>query len=34
MNYGEYNIEDLPDYDGSSIDGIRIAFHKKIAMKR
>ncbi|HAQ2201214.1 TPA: 3-hydroxy-3-methylglutaryl-CoA lyase, partial [Enterococcus faecium] len=29
MNYGEYNIEDLPDYDGSSIDGIRIAFHKK-----
>lgn len=29
MNYGEYNIEDLPPYDGSSIDGIRIAFHKK-----
>lgn len=29
MNYGEYNIEDLPDYDGTSIDGIRIAFHKK-----
>ena len=29
MNYGEYNIEDLPDYDGTSIDGIRVAFHKK-----
>lgn len=29
MNYGEYAIEDLPDYDGSSIDGIRVAFHKK-----
>ena len=29
MNYGEYRIEDLPPYDGSSIDGIRIAFHKK-----
>lgn len=29
MNYGEYNIEDLPAYDGTSIDGIRVAFHKK-----
>lgn len=29
MNYGEYRIEDLPEYDGSSIDGIRVAFHKK-----
>ena len=29
MNYGEYNIDDLPNYDGSSIDGIRVAFHKK-----
>ncbi len=29
MNYGEYNIDDLPSYDGSSIDGIRVAFHKK-----
>ncbi len=29
MNYGEYNIDDLPDYDGTSIDGIRVAFHKK-----
>lgn len=29
MNFGEYNAEELPDYDGSSIDGIRVAFHKK-----
>ena len=29
MNYGEYNIEDLPPYNGDSIDGIRVAFHKK-----
>lgn len=29
MNYGEYRLEDIPPYDGSSIDGIRIAFHKK-----
>ena len=29
INYGEYNIEDLRDYDGTSIDGIRVAFHKK-----
>ena len=29
MNYGEYNIDDLPIYDGSSIDGIRVAYHKK-----
>lgn len=29
MNYGEYSIEDLPVHDGSSIDGIRVAFHKK-----
>lgn len=29
MNYGEYNLEDIPDYDGTSIDGIRVAFHKK-----
>ena len=28
MNYGEYKIEDLPLFDGSSIDGIRVAFHK------
>ena len=29
MNYGEYNLADLPEYDGTSIDGIRVAFHKK-----
>ncbi len=29
MNYGEYSIDDLPPYDGSSIDGIRVAYHKK-----
>lgn len=29
MNYGEYDINDLPNCEGSSIDGIRLAFHKK-----
>lgn len=29
MNYGEYSVDDLPDYDGTSIDGIRVAYHKK-----
>ena len=29
MNFGEYDVEKLPYYDGSSIDGIRVAFHKK-----
>ena len=29
VNYGEYNIDQLPPYDGSSINGIRVAFHKK-----
>lgn len=29
MNYGEYSIKDIPPYDGTSIDGIRVAFHKK-----
>ena len=29
MNYGEYNIDDIPPYDGSSVDGFRVAFHKK-----
>jgi len=29
MNFGEYDVDDLPEYDGSSIDGIRVAFHKK-----
>lgn len=29
VNYGEYNLEDIPEYDGTSIDGLRVAFHKK-----
>lgn len=29
MNYGEYELDDIPVYDGSSLDGIRVAFHKK-----
>ena len=29
MNYGEYNMNNLPVCDGNSIDGIRVAFHKK-----
>ncbi len=29
MNFGEYRIDDLPNYNSKSIDGIRIAFHKK-----
>lgn len=31
INYGEYNVDSLPSYDGSAIDGIRVAFHKKDA---
>ncbi len=31
MNYGEYDIGQLQDFDGASIDGIRVAFHKKNA---
>lgn len=29
INYGEYNIADIPAYDGSSVEGIRVTFHKK-----
>ena len=29
INYGEFDIEKLPEYDGSSVEGIRVAFHKK-----
>lgn len=29
VNYGEYSAINLPRYDGKSIDGIRVAFHKK-----
>ena len=28
-NYGDLDITTLPPYNGSSIDGIRVAFHKK-----
>ncbi len=28
INYGEYNADDIPPYDGTSVDGLRIAFHK------
>lgn len=29
INYGEYSLENIPDYTGDSVDGIRVAFHKK-----
>lgn len=29
MNYGDYEIEQLPDYSGGAVQGIRVAFHKK-----
>ena len=29
MNYGEYNVADLPIKKENAIDGIRVAFHKK-----
>lgn len=29
INCGEYDLDNIPEYDGSSIDGIRVAFHKK-----
>jgi 4-hydroxy 2-oxovalerate aldolase len=29
MNYGEYDCGDLPEFDGTTLDGIRVAFHKK-----
>jgi len=28
-NFGEYRAEDLPECDGTSVDGLRVAFHKK-----
>lgn len=31
INYGEYNSKDIPDFDGSSVDGIRVVFHKQDA---
>lgn len=29
INFGEFELSDIPDYDGSGIDGIRVCFHKK-----
>lgn len=29
INYGEYSIEELPNYTSDSVDGFRVAFHKK-----
>ncbi len=29
INYGEYDIDDLPKYHGGCVKGIRLAFHKK-----
>lgn len=29
INYGEYNIDEIADYNGKSINALRIAFHKK-----
>ena len=29
INYGEFEAEEIPDCDGSSVDGLRVAFHKK-----
>ena len=28
-DYGKYRPEDLPENDGTSVDGLRVAFHKK-----
>ena len=29
INYGEFNIEDIPEHQNDYINGIRVAFHKK-----
>ena len=29
VNYGSFSADNLPDYDGKGLDGIRVAFHKK-----
>lgn len=29
INYGEFPIEAIPAYDGNSVEGVRVAFHKK-----
>ena len=28
INYGEYNVDDLPDANNSRLDAIRVAFHR------
>lgn len=28
-DYGKYDPDDIPEYDGSSVDGLRVAFYKK-----
>ena len=33
MNYGEYNVERLPNKSTTILDGIRVAFHKKDRFK-
>lgn len=29
INYGEFDINDIPNCDGNSVEGIRVTFHKK-----
>ena len=29
INYGEYDLKDIPNYTEGSLDGFRVAFHKK-----
>lgn len=29
INYGEFELDDIPAYDGTSVEGIRVTFHKK-----
>jgi 4-hydroxy 2-oxovalerate aldolase len=33
MNFGEYDVDAMPIFDGTSVDGIRVAFHKKDVIK-
>lgn len=32
-DYGKYNPYDIPEYDGSSVDGLRVAFYKRNCTK-
>ena len=29
INYGDYEADEIPEYDGRSVEGIRLVFHKK-----